>query len=108
MQLVLHLVPQGRPAQGLLNPFLVIALDAVELQSERHVLVDAHRERVGLLEDHADVAADRDGIDSRVVDVPAAEHDVAFEAETTDQVVHAIEAAEYRALAATGRANEGG
>ena len=41
-----------------------------------------------------------------VVDVLAAEVDVALEAEAAHQVVHAVEAAQHRALAAAGRADE--
>jgi hypothetical protein len=58
-QLVLHFVPQGALAQRALDAvvhfrpgqFLVVA-DAV-----RHVLEDGHRKRHGLLEHHADLAA---------------------------------------------------
>ena len=56
-------------------------LVAVEPQAEGDVVVDAHGERVGLLEHHADVAADDDRVDRLGVDVLAEEVDVALEAE---------------------------
>ena len=107
VQLVLDLVPQRGAAQRLLDLLGHVAAVAVQPQAEGHVAVDAHGERVGLLEHHADVAAHRDRVDGRVVDVLAAEVDVALEAEAADQVVHAVEAAQHRALAAAGRADEG-
>ena len=85
----------------------LFALEAVELQPERHVAVDAHGKRVGLLEDHADVAADGHRVDAGMVDVLAVEVDVPLEAEAADQVVHAVQAAEHGALAAARRADEG-
>ena len=106
LQLVLDLVPQGCAAQRLLDALVHVALVAIEAQPESDVLVDADGERVGLLEDHADVAPDRDRIDRLGVDILAAELDVALEAESADQVVHAVEAAQHGALAAAGRADE--
>ncbi len=60
-------------AQRLLDALLdVAALDAGEPQAGRDVVEDRHRrERVRLLEDHADRAAHRDDVDRRAVDVVA-------------------------------------
>src|SRR5262249_14363327 len=74
---------------------------------EGDVAEDAHGERVGLLENHANVAPDRDRVDGWVVDVLTAEVDVATEAEAPFQVVHAIDRAQHRALAAAGRPDKG-
>src|SRR5262245_11203262 len=52
--------------------------------------------------------AHRDGIDGLAVDVAAAEADLAVEAKAADEIVHAIDAAQDRALAAAGRPDEGG
>src|SRR4029450_13874174 len=78
-----------------------------QAEPERDVAVDAHREGIGLLEDHADVAAHRDRIDLGVVDVLATEVDLTLEAEAAHQVVHAVEAAERGALPAARRTDEG-
>ena len=107
VELVLHLVPESRPAKGLFDLLRLVALEAVEPQAEGDVAIDAHRERVRLLEDHADVAADRHRVNGRVVDVLAVEVHVPLEAETAHQVVHAVQTAEHRALAAARWANEG-
>ena len=65
-------------------------------------------ERVGLLEHHADVAAHHHRVDRLGVDVLAVELHVALEAEHRDQVVHPVEAAQHRALAAARGADEAG
>ena len=107
VQLVLDFVPEGGAAQRLLDLLGLVALEAVEPQAESHVAIDAHGKGIGLLEDHADMAANRDGIDAGMVDVLAVEMDVPFEAETADQVVHAVQAAEHGALAAARGTDEG-
>src|SRR5215470_9723596 len=66
----------------------------------------AHRERVWLLENHPDVAPHHDGIDVLGVDVLAKKVDIALETETLDEVIHAVEAAQYGALAAARRPDE--
>jgi hypothetical protein len=105
---VLHLVPQRRPAQRMLHALADTALEAVEAQPKRDIVKDAHRERIGLLEHHADVAPHDDGVDVLAVDVLAEEIDVAFQLEPLDQVVHAVETAQNGALAAAGRTDEAG
>src|SRR5205085_1429378 len=61
---VLDLVPQPGAAQRRFDPLADVgALDARELEPGRDVVVDRHRrERVRLLEDHADRAARADGV----------------------------------------------
>src|SRR5205823_2411211 len=108
LQLVLHLVPERRAAQGLLYPLRHRALEAVEPEPERHVVEDAHRKRVRLLEHHADVAPHGDGVDAAAVDVLALELDVTLEAKPADEVVHAVQAAEHGALAAARGPDEAG
>src|SRR5262249_24548862 len=53
------------------------------------------------------VPAHGDRVDGLVVDVPAAEADLALEAKAANQIVHAIDAAQHGALTAAGRADEG-
>ena len=62
-----------------------------------------------LLEDHADALAEFDDIHARVVDVHPVDADLAGgDMRAVDQVVHAVEAAQQGALAATGGPDEGG
>jgi hypothetical protein len=85
---------------------LVLALDA---ETVGDVLVDGFGERVRLLEDHADALAQLDDVHARVVDVDPVDPDLAGgDARAVDQVVHAVEAAQERALAAAGGPDEGG
>ena len=72
------------------------------------VVVDRLRERVRLLEDHADAAAYLDAVGARAVQVVAVVEQLAVELEARDRVVHAVEAAQEGALAAAGRTDEGG
>ena len=94
--------------QGVLHAVAQVALVAIEAQAERDVVENAHRERVGLLEHHADVTAHHHRVDALAVDILAEEVHMALETEALDQVVHAVEAAQHGALAATGRADEAG
>ncbi len=59
VQVILHFVPQGRPAQGIFHPVghLALAQAVVHLQAVGHVVEDAHGKGGGLLEDHAHLAA---------------------------------------------------
>ena len=85
-----------------------LALDAVQARAVRDVVVDRHRERVRLLEDHPDAAAEVDGVDAGRVDVLAVERHEPFDPRAGDQVVHPVQAAQERGLAAAGRADERG
>jgi hypothetical protein len=78
---VLDLAPQAGPRERLLDQgVLVAALDPGELQAREHVLPDRHgRERVGLLEHHADPHADLLGPHAGPVDVGAVEEHLARE-----------------------------
>src|SRR5207248_9522939 len=83
-----------------------IVLDAEDLETPGDVVVDRLRERVRPLKDHADVPAHGDGVDVRPRDVlPVVANRPAL-AETGDEVVHAVEAADERALAAAGRTDD--
>jgi hypothetical protein len=66
------------------------------------------RERVRFLEDHADGAADGDDVDPRVVEVEAVEQHLALGASAGDLLVHAVDAADHRRLAAAGGADDRG
>ena len=55
LEAILHLFPQRRIAQRLLDDLVqfIAPLDAMRARSERDVVIDAHRKRIRLLEDHA-------------------------------------------------------
>src|SRR5262249_10534609 len=108
LQLVLHLVPQGRARERLLDSLGDLPPEAVEPEPESDVVEDAHLERIRLLEHHADVAAQHDRIDVPCVHVLPVKAPVALQAEPPDEIMQPVEAPEYRALAATRRADEAG
>src|SRR5690606_8035034 len=70
------------------------------------VVVDRLRERVRLLEHHADASTHVDWIDALSVQVLALEDGLAFDARARDQIIHPVEAAQQCALAAAGRTDE--
>src|SRR3990170_4202668 len=108
LEIVLHLVPEGGPAQTALHVLVHAAAIAVHAGAERHVIVYRLRERVGLLEHHANAAAHLHGVHLRSVDVHAVVDGLPADPHPGYQVVHAVEAAQEGALAAAGRANERG
>ena len=73
-----------------------------------HVVIDAHGEGIGLLEDHADLLAQPGGIHAGGIDILPAVVDLALDADAGDQVVHAVEGLEEGGLAAAGGPDEGG
>ena len=86
----------------------LVAGHAVDARPVGDVLEDRLRERVGLLEDHADARAQLDHVDARVVDVLAVEPDLAGDATDRDRVVHPVDAAQEGRLAAARRADQRG
>ncbi len=109
-QPAVHLVPQAGPAQaGLHDVVLVGDLDAGQLQPARHVVVDRHRrERVRLLEHHADPPAHLGRPLARVVDVVAVEQHLAGQRGAADHLVHPVEDPQEGGLAAAGRPDQRG
>jgi hypothetical protein len=102
---VADLVPQGRPLQGRLDAVVefVLVAHAAHAQAVGDVLVDRLGKGIGLLEHHADAHAHLDRIDPgrQQVGVVRVEHDAtAGIAVAGIQVVHAVEAAQQRRLAA--------
>src|SRR5262249_32356682 len=108
LELVLDLIPESGAPQSMFDPLVVATPEFVEPQPERDVIVDAHGEWVGLLEHHPDVAPYHHRIDVLGVDVLTEEMHVAFEPEALDQIVHAVEASQHRALAAARRTDKSG
>ena len=100
---VLDLVPDGRALERLLDDLVKLGLvpDAVGSRSVGDVVVNAHRERIGLLEHHADVLAEVVDVNLGIVDVLAAVADLALDAGAGDKIVHSVESSEERGLAAS-------
>ena len=72
LELVLDLVPRARPASSaLLDDVVEVLAPALDARTERDVVVDRLRERVRLLEHHADAAAHFDRVDLGRVQVVA-------------------------------------
>src|SRR5262249_40149305 len=107
LELVLHLVPQGRTVERLFDAFSHIALIAVQAQAKGHVMKDTHGKWIGLLEDHADIAGYDEWIYVGGVNVLAAEMHMPFETKATHQVVHAIETPQGSTLTTARRTNKG-
>src|SRR4029077_17572343 len=107
-KLILDFVPQHGPLQGLLNLLGLVTLELIDPESESNVVEDAGRKGIRLLEHHADVTPYGDGVNGRLIDVLATIFDVTEEAETADQIIHPVQAAQHRAFAASGRSNERG
>ena len=81
---------------------------AADAQAIRHVLEDGLRERIRLLEHHADPHPHLDRVDALrdQVEVVRVQHDLALVARAGRQVVHAVEAAQERRLAAARGADQ--
>src|SRR5665647_14167 len=107
---VLDLIPQIGGLQRLLEDDDGIGLRhpaVVEPDPGQHVLGDRHgREGVRALEHHADLPTYRDGVDLGRIEVDAVHRDGALDPGTGDDLVHPVEGAQIRRLAAPGRADE--
>src|SRR6187401_349268 len=106
LQPVLHLFPESCALQRTVNDlveFDAVTCEPVNARTVGDVLVDGFRKRIRLLENHADTRTQLHDVLLPVVDVLAVEQDRAFDSRTLDGVVHAVEAAQERGLAAAGR-----
>jgi hypothetical protein len=108
MQAVLHFIPQRGAAQAVLGGLVENAAILLpgHAQGVDDVFIDGFREGVRLLKDHADAFAQGDDFEIRIVKAAAPDGDIAGVAHAIDEVVHAIEVAEQRALSAARRADE--
>ena len=89
---------ERRPARG----------QTVQAHAVGDVVVDRLGERVRLLEHHPDRPPQRDHVDVRAVDVLAVDQHLAGDARAGNGVVHPVQRAQERALAAPGRSDERG
>jgi len=100
IELIFHLIPKGRGAETLFNKGIDACGLAEKAKPERHVLKDGLREWVRFLEDHADAAAKINHVRCAGVYRRALEGDLSLHPESGHKVVHAVDGAEQRALAA--------
>ena len=108
-EVILGLLPDSGTLERGFNNLVKLhtALDAVRARTIGDVIINRHRERIRLLEYHADTAAQQ--IDVTVlVDILTIEHDVARDTAVFHQIVHAVERTQQRRLAAAGRPDECG
>ncbi len=106
LEAVLDLVPDRGAAQRLLDSVVEVVLHAEDAEPEGDVVVDRLRERVRTLEDHADPPPDLDRVDVGPVEVDAVVEQPAVDARARDEVVHPVQAAQERRLAAARRPDQ--
>jgi hypothetical protein len=106
LQPVLDLVPEGGLVERSLDTAIEVALQAKHPGAEGDVLVNRLRERVRLLEDHPDPPPHLHRIDVRRVEIAVVVEDRPGDGGAGNQVVHAVEAPDERALATPRRADE--
>ena len=75
--------------------------------SEGDVIIDAHRERIGLLEHHAHALAQESGIHI-TVNIHAVQQDFTVDFAALYQIIHAVDGFEQRTLAAAAGPDESG
>jgi hypothetical protein len=110
VQPVLHLLDQACATQAEVHDLGQVRLalgNAVDARPVGDILEDGLGKRVGLLEHHAHARPELHWIELGVVDVLVVDRDLAGDAATGDRIVHAVDAAQERRLAATRGANEG-
>src|SRR5919108_807993 len=96
----LDLVPERRLRERVLDATVEVVLHSERAQAPGDVVVDRLRERVRLLEDHADAAPHRHRIHAGPQEVDAVVEHLPLRAEARHEVVHPVQAADERALAA--------
>ena len=108
LQPVLDLVPERGPLQRAVHTLVEVAAHPERARPVRDVVVDRLRERVRALEDHADPLSHLDRVDSAAVEVESVVEDRSRDLRPGDDVVHAVQAADERALPAAGGADDRG
>ena len=96
--------------EAFLDPFVHLGAalrQPVDADAVGDVLEDGLRKGIRLLEDHPHAAAERDHVGARGVDVPAFDDDLSLDPRPRDDVVHPVQGAQERALAAARRPDEG-
>ena len=110
VELIGYLFPEVGALERFFHDVIEVAFasHALQTRAKGDILVDGFGKRVGLLKNHAHAATEVDRVDALGIDIVAVERHGALDARTLDQVIHAVDAAQKRRLAAARRANEGG
>ena len=106
---ILQLIPDGRLAKRGLDDLieLLLVADTVRTWTIGHIVIDRHRERIRLLEDHTDPLTKCIDIDILLIDVLPIEKDLTIDTAALHQIVHAVQRLEQCGLATAGRSDEG-
>ena len=106
---ILQLIPDRRLTKRGLDDLieLLLVADTVRTWTVGNIVIDRHRERIRLLEDHADPLTKCIDIDILLIDVLSIEEDLTIDATALHQVVHTVQRLEQRGLATAGRSDEG-
>ena len=110
LETVLQFIKDRRILQSLFNDFVqhLLIADTMNARAIGNVVIDTHREWVWLLEHHANPLAEHIDIEVSVIDVFPVQQNLSFNAAPLDQVIHAVQRAQKRTFAASGRTDECG
>ena len=110
MDPVLNFIPKGRLSQTLFHALCNdhFILDAVNMQTIRHIIKDGLRKGIRFLKHHADTPTDLNDIYRWCIDVPSIEEHFSLYPSDGDKVIHPIETAQQCALAASRWSDQGG
>ena len=110
VELVLDLFPQGGALQRMLHAAFQVRFrqPLVQPDSEGDILENRHRERRRLLEHHADLGAQQIEVLRGAENILVIEPNMACGALVRVKIVHAVEDAQQRGLAAARRPDESG
>ena len=110
VQAILDLIPKIGPAQGPLHQVVRVRLGDVlliEPDAGQNILPDGHgRERIGPLEDHADIPSHLDRVYIRSVKVSTLQQHLPAHMRPWGDLVHAVKGAQNRGLATAGRTDK--
>ena len=109
MKPILDFVPDRGRLQAFLDPGLErrpSAREPVNPQSIGDVLEDRFWKGIGFLKNHADAPPEAHDVASRTIDVVPVDQHLPLDPRAGDDVVHPVERAQERALAAARRADE--
>ena len=108
METILQFIPDGCLTKTSFHDFVQVALpgNAFQTGTIGYIIINALGEGVWLLENHAYMAAQHNGIDF-LVNIYAGKKDLAFYAASWNQIIHAVQSPEECGFAAAGRSDEG-
>jgi hypothetical protein len=106
VEFVFNFIPEHSAFQSLFNLPREVALVTIQTQAKSNIIVDTCGKGVGLLEHHADKPPNGNSVHRRMIDIFTPEADMPLKSKAAHEVIHAVQATEYRALATPGRSNE--